>query len=189
MRIDVQLEHRDMDAELAALHARLRRAGGVQQLPIRGASAPEFVFSFRESDGEFHVYVEDSSRGVLAGCTVFQRVLEVDRRAGRYVRSPHSRYGAAYRRRGLASSAYRWALGAGLCLVSGPRQSPAAHRLWWALGRSHDLLFVRARDKRLEIMDGDVEPSVFDQLETRMLLLGAGWTRGRLAAQTCASGA
>ena len=177
MRIDVQLEHRDMDAELAALRARLGgRQEALRRLPALAAGAPQFDFSLREADGEFHVYVEDGARGVLAGCTVFHRVAGLDREAGRHVRSPHSRYAAAYRGQGLASAVYRWALAAGLCLVSGPRQSPAAHRLWLALARSHELAFVRPRDGRLQTLGFRVDASVFQEFDTRMMLLGAGRT-------------
>jgi hypothetical protein len=185
MRIDVSLEHRDLDAELAALHARMRTPGdALHGLPAIATSLPGLALRYREVDGEFHVYVEDPSRGTLAGCTVFQRIPELDRRAAACVRSPHSRYAQAYRRQGVASAVYGWALQAGMCLVSGPRQSPGAHALWLALARAYDLAFVQVDDKRLRIMDAAPDPSALQALETRMLLLGAGWTRPRLAGAT-----
>lgn len=177
MRIDVALAHRDLEAELANLHARMQRpADALHGLPAIATALPGFAFRYRESDGEFYIYVEDRSRGVLAGCTVFNRVFEVDRHAARYVRSPHSRYAAAYQRRGVASAVYRWALAAGMCLVTGPRQSPGAHRLWLALARTHELAFVQARDRRLHLIGPRVAPSAFEDFDTRMLLLGTGWT-------------
>ncbi|HEX7892288.1 MAG TPA: N-acetyltransferase [Ramlibacter sp.] len=182
MRIDVSLEHRDLAVELAGLHARMQRPGDVlHRLPEIATPMPDFVFRYRESDGEFHVYVEDRQRQVLAGCTSFHRVFELDRRMGRHLRSPHSRYAADYRRRGMASAVYRWALEAGLCLVSGPRQSPAAYRLWMSLARSHPLTLVSTRDKHLAVMDSRVERTSFEAFDTRMMLLGAGWTLQGLA--------
>jgi len=182
MRIDVSLEHRDIETELAELQARLReRAGLLQRLPVIVSGLPELVFSYREVDGEFHVYAEDASRDLLAGCTVFNRVFEVNRRTDAYVRSPHSRYASAYRGKGVASAVYRWALQAGMCLVTGPRQSPGAHRLWMALARSHELAFIELEDRRLRILGNTVGQPALDAYGTRMLLLGAGWTLGRFA--------
>lgn len=180
MRIDVSLEHRDLEAELAGLHDRMRRPGDVLHgLPAIPAPLPDLVFRYRETDGDFYIYVEDSAHHVLAGCTVFSRVAEVDRSVGRSLRSPHSRYAAGYRRRGIASAVYRWALASGLCLISGPRQSPAAHRLWMALARTHELAYVRMQGKRLQVMGAQVEESALEDLDTRMVLLGAGWTLRR----------
>jgi len=184
MRIDVTLEHRDLEADLAALHARMRTPGDVlHQMPVIGAALPGLALRYREADGEFYVYVEDASRNVLAGCTVFNRAF-VDCRTGRYVRSPHSKYAAGYRRRGVASAVYRWALDAGMCLVSGPRQSPAAYGLWMSLARSYELAFVDTRDRRLRIMGDRVEQSAFEEFDTRMMLLGRGWTLRRFARVT-----
>jgi hypothetical protein len=185
MRIDVDLHHRDLDAELSALHARVReRAAVLHDMPSMATRIPGLVFRYREADGEFFVYAEDPSHDALAGCTVFNRVLEVDRRTDPYIRSPHSRYAEAYQRKGLATAVYGWALGIGMCLVSGPRQSPGAHRLWMGLSSSYELVFVQVRDKRLRIMGPAIEPATFDAFETRMLLLGTGWTLQRFAAAT-----
>jgi hypothetical protein len=185
MRIDVALDHRELDAELAALHARMQLPGdALHAMAALPSGLPDLVFRYREVDGEFYLYVEDIAREALAGCTVFNRPSEVDRRAARYFRSPHSRYASAYRRRGIASAVYRWALDAGMCLVSGPRQSPAAHGLWKSLARSHALSFLQIRDKRLHLLGGQVEPSAFEAFNTRMLLLGGGWTLERFAAVT-----
>jgi hypothetical protein len=176
VRIDVDLTHRDVEAELANLHARMRRAGDVLQgLPAIPAGLRDLVLRFREADGEFYVYVEDTARHVLAGCTVFNHVHELDRPTARYVRSPHSRYAAGYQRCGVATAVYRWALAAGLCLVSGARQSPGAHRLWQSLARTHRLELVCLRERRLAMVDA-AQPCALDALETRMLLLGTGWT-------------
>jgi hypothetical protein len=182
MRIDVSLHHRDIEHELASLHARMQRPGDVLHgMPVVALVLPGLALKFREADGEFYVYVEDASNGALAGCTVFGRLLEVDGAAGRHVRSPHSRYADRYQRRGLASAVYRWALQAGLCLVTGPRQSPAAHRLWLSLAGSHELAWVRVQDRRLCIAPPPPDRSTFEDFNTRMLLLGDGWSPDRFA--------
>ena len=179
MRIDVTLAHRDLHAELATLHARMQRPGDVLHgLPTLPGPWSDVVLRYREADGEFYVYVEDRARGVLAGCTVFNRVFELDRQAGRYLRSPHSRYAQQYQRRGLATAVYRWALDAGLCLLSGPRQSPGAYALWQSLARSHDLTYARICDKALRLAVRPEDRALQDY-ETRLLLLGSGWTLAR----------
>ena len=185
MRIDVALDHRELDAELAALHARMQHPGDVlHAMAALPSGLPDLVFRYREVDGEFYLYVEDISREVLAGCTVFNRLVEVDRRASRYLRSPHSRYASAYRRRGIASAVYRWALDAGMCLVSGARQSPGAYGLWQSLARTHELSFLQIRDQRLQLLGDKIEPAAFEAFDTRMMLFGAGWTLERFAAVT-----
>lgn len=185
MRIDVGLDHRDLEGELAALHARMRDTTDVLHgLPAIATALPDLVFRFRETDDEFYVYVEDTARDVLAGCTVFNRVFEVQRGVARYLRSPHSRYAAAYRRRGVAGAVYRWALDAGMCLVSGPRQSEGAFRLWMALARTHELAFVRLGDGHLRLLGPRVDRAAFESFDTRMVLLGAGWSGDRFAALT-----
>jgi hypothetical protein len=182
MRIDVAPAHRDIDAELARLHERMNTPGdalhGMSTFP---AGLPDLVFRYREVAGEFYVYVEDVAKGALAGCTVFNRALEVERKAERYLRSPHSRYGSGYQRRGLATAVYSWALQAGLCLISGPRQSVGAHSLWRSLGTAHELLFVQVRDKKLQCLGPRLDGSALDEFDTRMLLLGAGWNLDRFA--------
>ncbi|MCE3270962.1 MAG: hypothetical protein K0S57_1359 [Ramlibacter sp.] len=176
MRIDVDLDHRDVEAELAALYGRLRlRADKLVTLPIFAPRAPELVFKYREVDGEFYVYAEDVERGVLAGCTVFNWVFEVDPRVGRFVRSPHSRYAREYRRKGVANAVYRWALQAGMCLVSGPRQSAGAYRLWTKLGGSYEIAFVQLIDRGLHVVGPVLQGLSSAEFGTRMLLLGAGW--------------
>lgn len=184
MRIDVALDHRNLDAELAALHARMRTPGdALHDMEAIPCALPGMVLRYREVAGEFYLYVEDVAQQALAGCTVFNLVPDLDRDRGRHLRSPHSRYGMRYRRRGLARAVYGWALDAGLCLVTGPRQSPAAHSLWQALARTHPLLLVRLQDARVRCLDQAPADGVFDDLETRMVLLGAGWDRDRFARQ------
>lgn len=183
MRIDVALDHRDIDAELAGLYARMQRPADVLHgLPALATPLPGLVFRYREADGEFYIYVEDPSRGRLAGCTVFNRVFEVEQQVARHLRSPHSRYAQGYRRRGVATAVYQWALDSGMCLVSGPRQSVGAFRLWVSLAGRHELLVVHARDKRLRVVQERLDRSAFEAFDTRMLLLGAGWTAASFAA-------
>lgn len=185
LRIDVGRGEERIDRELEVLHRRLKRPGdalhGIASVPM---DDPRFVIHHREADGEFYLYVEDVRRGRLAGTTVFNRLIELDRRADRYLRAPHSQYAPAYRRRGLATAIYRWGLEAGLCLITGARQSPAAHALWGRLARHYPLHHVDLRDKRLAWLGTQVSPETLSALHTRMLLLGRGWTLQALADAT-----
>lgn len=171
-----------MEDALGSIYDRLHQPGdrlhGIPAIPLND---PDLVVRYREADGEFYVYVEDVRHRRLAGYTVFNRLIEVGRAADRCVRAPHSSFAEAYQRRGLASTLYRWGLGAGLCLISGARQSPAAHALWHALARDHELGCVRLRDKTLTYLGTDVTPDAMNDLHTRLLLLGKGWTLARFA--------
>jgi len=122
------------------------------------------------------VYVVDVRRGRLAGYTVFNRLIEVGRRADPYVRAPHSKYAAPYQGMGLATAVYRWGLEAGLCIMSGARQSVGAHRLWLGLARDYTLGYVDLRRKRLTYLGAAVTAPVLGDLHTRMFLLGRGWS-------------
>jgi len=185
LRIDVDLRPEDLATELDNLYRRLRTPGD----PMSGSatvptSLPGLVFRTREADGEYYVYVEDVVHGRLAGYTVFNRLIELNRRADRYLRAPHSRYAPEYQRRGIATAVYEWALGSGLCLISGARQSTGAHGLWRALERHHELVYVDVRDKALRCLGTEVEDALLDDLHTRMVLLGGDWTLDRLCAAT-----
>lgn len=177
LRIDVELRPEGLEAELQTLHGRLHRPGdclhGIDTNPTPYAG---LVIREREADGEYYFYVEDTERRRLAGYTVFNRLVEVGRRADRYLRAPHSRYDAAYQRRGLASSIYRRYLAQGRCLISGARQSPGAHALWQALARDHQVGYVDLRGKVLSYLGAGVSVEVMGDLHTRMVLLGKGWT-------------
>jgi GNAT superfamily N-acetyltransferase len=115
LRIDVMQPL--VEGELEAIHERLYQPGsklhGLERRPLHD---PQFQLHWREADGEWFAYVEDMERRCLAGYTVFNRLVEVDRRTDRRVRSPHSRFAPAYQRRGIASAVYRSALDAGTCL-------------------------------------------------------------------------
>ena len=186
MELRIDVSHKPAEDEFESLYDRLYSPGdrlhGIPAMELNGQ--PELMIRFREADGEFYVYVEDIRRKRLAGYTVFNRLIEVNRRADRYIRAPHSRYDEAYQRRGLASSIYQWGLGAGLCLVSGARQSPGAHALWHALARRHELGYVDLRNKTLTYLGRDVPARTLDDLHTRMILLGEAWTVDRFAAAT-----
>lgn len=185
LRVDVQWGAAEVDEELKTLQARLERSGWLENgCRLTMTRFPDLVFHHREADGELYVYVEDTARHCLAGYTVFNRLVEVNRRTDRFVRAPHSKYAAAYQRRGIASAVYEWALAQGLCLVSGARQSQGAHALWRALAQRHHLEYIELRDKRIQLLGAQVDPATQDSLQTRMLLLGAGWLvdRGRLSA-------
>jgi GNAT superfamily N-acetyltransferase len=185
LRIDVALRPEDLETELDNLYRRLRTPGdsmfGCATLP---AHLPGLVFRTREADGEYYVYVEDVVQGRLAGYTVFNRLVELNRRADRHLRAPHSRYSPEYQRRGIATAVYEWALGSGLCLISGARQSTGAHGLWRSLAQRHELVHVDVRDKALRCLGAEVDDALLDDLHTRMVLLGGDWTLDRLCGAT-----
>lgn len=181
LRVDVQQRPDDIETELESLYERLCTLDDpLYRSRILGALPSGFVFRHREADGEHYLYVEDRVRRRLAGYTVFNRLIEVNRRVDRYVRAPHSKYAPEYQRQGLATAVYEFGLDAGFCLISGARQSPGAHALWHALARRHVLGFVSLREKRLHYLGAEVAEQDRDELETRMILLGKGWTLERL---------
>ena len=165
LRIDVDPPDATIEQELSALHQRLHSPGdalhGLPSTPLPG----------------------HPGRGV-EGTTVFNRLVELNRRADRHLRAPHSRYAPAYQRRGLATAVYRWALDGGQCLVSGARQSAGAHALWQRLGRDYPQGYVCLQHKTPCYLGRQVDARVQEALATRRLLLGRGWTLARLAAAT-----
>ncbi|MDM0072877.1 N-acetyltransferase [Variovorax sp. J2P1-59] len=185
LRIDVSHDPKRLDGEIGAIHDRIRTPGdALHGIPQIGMNDPDLVIRHGEADGEFYVYVEDIRRRQLAGYTVFNRLIEVPRRTDRYVRAPHSKYDPSYQRRGLATAIYRWGLDAGLCLLTGARQSPGAHALWHSLALNYQLGYVDLRDKTLTYLGPEVSAQVLGELPTRMLLLGKGWTLAKFSAAT-----
>ncbi len=185
LRIDVSHRPAELDQEFGSIYDRLNRPGDrLHGIPAIGTDSPELVIRYREADGEYYVYVEDVARKRLAGYTVFNRLIEVGRRADRYLRAPHSKYETAYQRRGLATAIYRWGLDAGLCLMTGARQSAGANALWHSLSRHYELGYVDLRYKTLSYLGREVSREVHGDLHTRMILLGKGWSVGRLAEVT-----
>lgn len=185
LRIDVSHSHAEVEDELGALHDRIRRPGDrLHSMPDLPSGLPGLRLRYREADGEIFVYVEDVASGRLAGYTVFNRLIEVGRRTDPWVRSPHTKFAPAYQRRGLASGLYRWALDGGLCLLSGARQSAGAHALWQSLGSRYTLGYVDLRYKTLTYLGEQVSAAVMDDLYTRMVLLGHGWTLERFKEAT-----
>jgi hypothetical protein len=142
------------------------------------------VVRYREAGGEHYVYRVDVMRNRLVGYTVFNRLIEVNRRADRYVRARHSRYAPPCQGRGFATTVSQWRLDAGLCLLSGARQSEGAHALWLSLARSYDTRYVQVQGKRLTYPGDMVPASMRDDLHTRMLMLGQGWTLPQVAQAT-----
>ena len=185
LRIDVELPPWGVESELRRLHDRMRREGDpLCGLPVVRGLVPGFAFRWREADGELYVYVEDLASGRLAGYTVFNRLVELGRQADRHLRAPHSKYSRHYQRRGLASAVYRWALERGMCLISGARQSQAAHGLWLSLAARHELGYFQLKSRQLSYLGAQVAPGVLADFDTRMVLLGSGWTLERFAAET-----
>jgi hypothetical protein len=175
LRVDVQLRPGEVDDELKSLYARLERSGLLKNgTRIIKNQIPDLIFRHREADGEHYIYVEDVVRDCLAGYTVFNRLIEVNRRLDRFVRAPHSKYAGEYQRRGIATAVYEWALGQGFCLISGARQSQGAHALWQSLAMRHRLEYIDVRDKRINFLGSQVDQATRDNLQTRMLMLGRG---------------
>lgn len=176
LRVDVQLGPVEVEDELKSLQARLQRSGLLNNATeIIKNQFPGLIFHHREADGEHYIYVEDVSRGCLAGYTVFNRLIEVNRRLDRFVRAPHSKYAGGFQRRGIATAVYEWALGQGFCLISGARQSQGANALWQSLAVRHRLEYIEIRDKRINFLGSQVDQATREGLQTRMLLLGKGW--------------
>ncbi|RYF22096.1 MAG: N-acetyltransferase [Comamonadaceae bacterium] len=186
LRIDVDPPLATLDDELAAIHERLYTPGDclhdIARIPL--LADPDLVARYRQADGEFYLYIEDVRRRRLAGYTVFNRLVELNRHADRHLRAPHSKYAAAYQRRGLATAVYRWALEGGMGLITGARQSQGAHALWERLAREHLSGYVRLQGKALAYLGPHVPPQVLDDLHARRFLLGPRWTLARLQAAT-----
>ncbi|GAB3538540.1 hypothetical protein GCM10027343_04510 [Noviherbaspirillum agri] len=183
LRIDVQVPPTDLQEELSRLYERLHCRNSVLfDLPVLDiAGMPGLLFRYRVADGEHYIYVEDPFEQRLAGYTVFNRLIEVSRRADRHLRAPHSRYAPPYQRRGIASAIYAWWLGTGGCLITGARQSTGANALWHAMARDRDLFYVELRNKELIYLGRTVDAHVQEDLHTRMILLADDWNFGRLA--------
>ncbi|BDT59798.1 hypothetical protein MasN3_32920 [Massilia varians] len=188
LRIDVVHRPDDLGRELDELYRRMQRPGhrlhGLATVPVAPGEYPGLVFRHREADGEHYVYAEDLQLRRLAGYTVFNRLVELDRRADRHLRAPHSKFAPPYQRKGIATAIYRWWLEGGNCLISGARQSAGAHALWLSLARQRELLYVALRDKKLRQQAPGAAPCLGDDFHTRMILLGDGWSAERLAAST-----
>jgi hypothetical protein len=184
MRIDVQLPPCVLEAELERLRARLQHGAGLQGLRTLHLGVPGLAFRHRVADGEHYVYAQDTATGRLAGYTVFNRLVELDRRADRHLRAPHSKYGRGYQRRGIAGAVYGWALAGGMNLITGARQSDGAHALWRKLARSHPLGYVELKDKALCYLGADLAAAALEDFHTRMVLLGRGWDLPRFLRET-----
>ena len=190
LRVDVNLDPSHIEQELEALHARLYRAGDpLHKLPVLPLDYRGLVFRYREADGEHYVYVEDRQRACLAGYVVFNRLVELSRRADPYLRAPHAKFARAYQRLGIAAAIYRWWLDAGNCMISGARQSAGANALWHKLGKQYVLTYVDLRSKRLCYLSRQVSETRRQDLHTRMLMLGRGCSLERLGEQTGMVGA
>lgn len=185
LRIDVDHCDDAIERELDALYRRMARSGDCLY-GMAGAAIghPGFAFRHRVADGEHYVYAIDAVRGRMAGYTVFNRLVEVDRRTDRHVRAPHSKFGPAYRRAGIATAIYRWWLDGGNCLLSGARQSSGAHALWVSLARRYRLVHAHLQRRKLSLVPPEQLAGSLDDLGTRMLLLGAGWDLERWCAAT-----
>lgn len=174
LRIDVDLSGRDIQREFDSLHDRIRTnhrtRDAMQPLPLR---LHGLVLRMREADGEVFVYAIDPLRNRIVAYTVFNRLVEVDRRTDRHLRAPHTKVAHGYRRMGIATAIYRWWLDSGRSLMTGARQSAGAHGLWMALAREYALAAVRINaNKRVQQLPMPPPPGFFDALDTRLVLVG-----------------
>ena len=184
LRIDVHTGPEAIANELDSLHGRLHTPGdsmhGIEHLSL--FEDPRFTVHYREADGEHYVYIEDTLEQRLAGYTVFNRLIEINKRADRFLRAPHSKFAPEYQRRGLATAVYRWALDGGQCLMTGARQSDGAHALWDRLARDYEQGYVHLQDKTVTYLGTEVDDErLMDDLNTRRILLGKGWSIEGLA--------
>ncbi|GGI17111.1 N-acetyltransferase [Oxalicibacterium faecigallinarum] len=185
LRIDVQLPLSELKKELETLYRRLHQPGDILfDLPCLDIQFSDLAFRYREADGEHYVYVEDRKNGCLAGYTVFNRLIELNRRQDKYLRATHSKYAPAYQRKGIASTLYRWWLDGGNCLISGARQSAGAYGLWHSLSEDYALIYVDLRSKTLRFLGREVSPHVREDLHTRMIMLGKDVALETLATHT-----
>ena len=188
LRIDVDLSGRDIQREFDALHDRIRTnhrtRDAMQPLPLHLLG---LVLRMREADGEVFVYAIDPQRNRIVAYTVFNRLVEVDRRTDRHLRAPHTKVAHGYRRMGIASAIYRWWLDSGRSLMTGARQSAGAHGLWMALARDYELAAVRiAEHKRVERLPLPPPPGFYEALDTRLVLVGRGCRLADFAQHTAA---
>lgn len=171
LRIDVDQAPAHVEDELRQTQARfdqrLRAQCSDLRLPVNGLN-----FWHREADGEHYIYVECARERRLVGHAVLNRLIEVGRLLDPHVRSPHTRIAPGFQGRGIASAIYRWALDAGLCLISGARQSPGAHALWMSLGRRYHLAYVQLVDKELHLLGPHASAAMRGHLHTRLMLFG-----------------
>jgi len=185
LRIDVTHQPSDIEKQLQALYRRLNTPGdALHGLPLLCIRVPGLVLRYREADGEHYVYIEDPARRCLAGYVVFNRLIEVARRADPHLRAPHAKFAPAYQRRGIATTIYRWWLDRGNTLITGARQSAGAQALWLSLGRHYELLYVELRAKQLRCLGRQVDNRVRQDLHTRIVMLGRGWDVDRLVQST-----
>ena len=182
LRIDVQLPLSELKRELEALYRRLNQAGDIlYDLPCLPIVFPDLVFRYREADGEHYIYVEDLRHGCLAGYTVFNRLIELNRRQDKHLRATHSKYAPAYQRKGIATAIYRCWLDGGNCLITGARQSSAAHDLWKSLSKHYQLIYVDVRSKSIRYLGEEVSAGVCEDLHTRMIMLAKNMRLAELA--------
>ena len=171
MRIDVHLPPGQITHDLAVLAQRLPTLPG-PLMPWRPAGAVPVPCAvlWRSAPSGVYVYVVPADRRGLAGYVAFTRVPGPQGD----IFSPHAKFAADHQRLGLATRIYQWMLDGGACLLSGARQSEASHRLWRSLGRSRPLGFAQVTPRALRYLGTEAPDTAFDDLDTRLLLLGRG---------------
>lgn len=184
LRIDVKRPAQQIRDELQAYGRRLADAGPPAEPPGGVALPPGFRTCERRTGEVTFIYVEGIACGRLVGYVALHPLPEAGRRAAAAVRLPHALFHPDFQRRGLGSAIYGAVLARGIGLVSGARQSVAAHALWRALGRRHTLVHVQVRRRALAYLGSSVSATVLDDLRTRLLLLPPGMDVAAFARRT-----
>lgn len=100
--------------------------------------------------------------------------------------TPHARFLPKAQGKGYASSVYTWALSSGMCFISAGEQSTGANMLWLKLGKVWPWFLIREEFLSHGVFsyEGRGEHLTRKQLneeETRLVLLGKGWTLEKFA--------
>ena len=100
----------------------------------------------------------------------------------------HTRLRGSAQRKGR-DDAVSLGVDAGLCLISGARQSVGAAQLWTALAQDYRHGFVDIDGRALRYLGETVADDVHGALHTRRLMLGHGWEIGEFARAAGMAGA
>lgn len=175
LRIDVHLPEDRIAAELDALNTRGERLlSSCKDLSTFSNLPSRLVAKIRQADGEHFIYVVEVLTQRIVAYVTLNRLVEVNRKAEVYFRSPHTKVSAQYRRRGIATAVYRWWLDDGRCLMTGARQSPAARGLWLSMSKYYKLTYVLLENKHIHHLGDELSADVLGRLNSRAVLLGRG---------------
>lgn len=99
--------------------------------------------------------------------------------------NPHSRLLPEHRGKGVMRRLYQHVLDEGYCFISGKRHSVSANRLWESLSRTNPWFLVDRKNlSHLVFLGQDVSPKIAQRKDTRIVLLGKGWTVEKFMKET-----